>query len=283
MIHTLEHTLIHTIEDTITIIPFLWLTYFIMEYLEHKTGDNAKNFVKRSGKYGPFIGSIAGVFPQCGFSTAASNLYAGRVITLGTLISIYLSTSDEMLPILISERCAPILIFKILGAKVIIGMIAGFIIDFVFRKRVNTSDKIEHLCEHDHCDCKHTNILLSATKHTLIILAFIVIITFALNFAIELIGEDVLTSVLLNKPVLGELVAAIVGLIPNCAGSVVITQLYLEGVLGTGAMMAGLLSSSGVGILILFKVNSSLRENLCILGLVYSISVICGVLIGQFF
>lgn len=276
--------------DSVKLLPFLFVTYLAMEYLEHKTSDKSNQLVERSGKFGPLYGSLLGIVPQCGFSAAATNLYAGRVITLGTLIAIYLSTSDEMLPILISEKVAILLIFKILFVKVIIGMIAGFAIDFIHQKFLRFTHMkdphhlpdIHHMCEHEHCHCDEKGIFPSALKHTLEIFVYILVISFVLNLVIAYIGEDTLSSFILNRPVIGELAAGLIGLIPNCAASVVITQLYLEGLLSAGPMMAGLLVSAGVGLLVLFKVNDHPRENLKILGLLYAIGVVSGLLIELF-
>lgn len=267
--------------DSVKLIPFLFLTYLAMEFLEHKTSAKTKQIVKNSGKAGPFLGALLGAFPQCGFSAAASNLYAGRVITLGTLIAIYLSTSDEMLPVLISEKISPVTIFALVGCKVIIGMAAGFAIDFLMRKnkgREDISDKIGHMCEHDHCNCEKS-IFLSALRHTAVIYVYILLITLALNVVIYYIGEDTLGNVILNRPVIGPLIATLVGLIPNCAASVVLTQLYVNGVMSIGATMAGLLAGSGVGIIVLFKENSNRRENTKIVGLLYLIGAAAGIII----
>ncbi len=277
MLHIIEHTLI----DTVKLIPFLFLTYLAMEFLEHKTSAKTKKLVKNSGKAGPFFGALLGAFPQCGFSAAASNLYAGRVITLGTLIAIYLSTSDEMLPVLISEKINPLTILLLVGCKVVIGMAAGFAIDFLMRKskgREDMSDKIGHMCEHDHCNCEKS-IFLSALKHTAVIYMYVLLITLVLNVVIHYIGEDTLGNVILNKPVVGPLIATLVGLIPNCAASVVLTQLYVNGVMSIGATMAGLLAGAGVGIIVLFKENSNRRENIKIVGLLYLIGAAAGIII----
>lgn len=276
--------------DSVKLLPFLFVTYLAMEYLEHKTSDKSNRLVERSGKIGPLYGSLLGIVPQCGFSAAATNLYAGRVITLGTLIAIYLSTSDEMLPILISEKVSILLILKILFVKVVIGMIAGFAIDFIHQKFLRFTHMkdphhlpdIHHMCEHEHCHCDEKGIFPSALKHTVEIFVYILVISFLLNLVIAYIGEDTLSSFILNRPVIGELAAGLIGLIPNCAASVVITQLYLEGLLSAGPMMAGLLVSAGVGLLVLFKVNDHPRENLKILGLLYAIGVVSGLLIELF-
>ena len=184
----MSHIIIHTLKDTIKILPFLFITYLLMEYLEHKTSEKSKNVIKKSGKFGPIFGGLLGAIPQCGFSVSATNLYAGRVITLGTLISIYLSTSDEMLPILISNGTNIGLVLKIVAIKVVIGMLAGFLIDLIFRKKEEHEEHIHDLCEHGHCHCEES-ILKSSIKHTLQIFAFILIISLVLNFVFVIIVE----------------------------------------------------------------------------------------------
>lgn len=272
--------ILDTLLDSVKLIPFLFLTYLAMEYLEHKTSNKTEKVIEKAGKLGPLFGSLAGVVPQCGFSAAASNLYAGRVISMGTLIAIYLSTSDEMLPILISEKVGAGLIIKILVMKVVIGMAAGFLVDFVFRKHhTNEQGHIHEMCEHEHCHCEQ-GIVRSALTHTGKITVFIVLITLALNVALHFGGEDALSAVLLNRPVIGPVLAGLVGLIPNCAASVVITQLYVQGAMSFGTMMAGLLVGAGVGVLVLCRVNHHRRENLQIIGLLYVTGVLMGIILG---
>lgn len=273
--------ILDTLSDSIKLLPFLFLTYLAMEYLEHKTGSRMQNTIRKSGKWGPVIGGVLGAFPQCGFSAAASNLYAGKIITMGTLLSIYLSTSDEMLPVLISENAGIGMIMKILGVKILIGMAAGLIIDVVIRCFQKSGDgklQIEHLCEQHNCHCEN-GILKSAVHHTVEIFLYLLLISFVLNILIGVIGEDFLAGLLLNRSVVGELAAGIIGMIPNCAASVVITQLYLKGVLSAGAMMSGLLSGAGVGILVLLRVNDKHGENIRIIALLYVIGVLAGLIV----
>lgn len=272
-----------TLFDSIKLLPFLFLAYLLMEYLEHKTGNKTKGIVKKSGKLGPLWGGIIGIFPQCGFSAAAANLYAGKIITMGTLIAVFLSTSDEMLPILISEAAPASLIFKVLAIKLVVGIIAGFIIDLVIRatgknKKEETEEAVGHMCEHEHCDCEH-GIFKSALKHTINIFIFITIITFAINTLIHFIGEETIEKAIAGVPVLGILVSSIFGLIPNCAGSVIITELYLSNLISFGSMIAGLLVGSGIGILVLFKSNKNIKENLTITGLLMLVGIIVGLII----
>ena len=280
MLEIIEDTLI----DAIKLLPFLFITYLIMEYIEHKMGEKSKKAIKKSGRFGPVIGGILGIFPQCGFSVSATNLYAGRVITLGTLIAVYLSTSDEMLPIFISEAVSPIIILKILGIKLIVGIIAGILIDIVINlinknKQKEENDEIGHICEEEHCHCNENGVFRSALKHTVNIFLFIILITFIINIVVYFVGEETIASWILNKPVIGPMITSLIGLIPNCAASVIITNLYLENVISLGSMIAGLLTGAGVGLAVLFKTNNKLKENIGIVALVYIIGAISGIII----
>ena len=266
-----------TLMDALKILPFLFLTFLLMEYFEHKLSNKSKETIKKSGKFGPIIGGIIGAFPQCGFSVAATNLFIGRIITLGTLISVYLSTSDEMLPILISEGADASIIIKILAIKIIIGIIFGIIIDLIFRKTIEI-EHIHHMCEDDHCDCEH-GIFKSSIKHTIKVLLFIILITFILNYVMDSYGEEVLENIFLKNNIFSSFISSLVGLIPNCGSSVVITELYLNKVITLGSTIAGLLTNSGVALILLFKSNHNLKENLKILAIMYSIGVICGIII----
>ena len=262
--------------DSIKLIPFLFITYLIMEYLEHKTSAKTKSHIKKAGKMGPVIGSILGGFPQCGFSVSATNLYVGRVISLGTLIAVYLSTSDEMIPVFLSQAVPVSIILKVLGIKVLIGILCGILIDLIFKNKYEENN-IKHMCEHDHCDCEH-GIVKSAIKHTVNITFYIFIISLIVNTLINLVGRDTISSFVLNRPVLGPVIAGIVGLIPNCAASVIIAQLYIDKVISTGTMIAGLLVGAGVGLLVLIKENDDIKENIKIVSLLYSIGVIFGII-----
>lgn len=264
--------------DSIKLLPFLFLTYLAMEYLEHKAGQRMQESIRSAGAGGPAIGSVLGVFPQCGFSTVASNLYAGRIITMGTLLAVFLSTSDEMLPIMISENVGAAVILKILAVKVAVALAAGFAVDLLLGKKQRQM-QIGHLCEQHHCHCEN-GIWKSALHHTVEIFLYIMVLSFTLNLLIGWIGEDAISSLFLNRPVVGELLAALVGMIPNCASSVAITQLYLNGVLSAGAMISGLLAGSGVGLLVLFRVNDDQKENIRILALLYGIGVAGGIVVN---
>lgn len=269
--------------DSIKLFPFLFVTYLAMEYLEHKTTAKTKNMISKAGKFGPILGGILGALPQCGFSAAASNLYAGRVISVGTLIAIFLSTSDEMLPIMISEKMGITLILQILLVKMVIGVVVGILVDvtlMLLNRQVAQGD-IHHLCEHEHCHCEKS-IVKSALKHSLQIFTFIFVISLILNAIVMSVGTDALSNFVAKGNIVSIFFAALVGLIPNCAASVVITQLYLEHIISTGAMLAGLLVGSGVGVLVVFRMNHHLKENMMIVTFLYVTGVLFGLVFEGF-
>ena len=281
MLEVLKDTAI----DSIKLLPFLFITYIIMELIEHKAGDKTEKLIKKSGRFGPVLGAILGVVPQCGFSAAAANLYAARIITRGTIIAIFLSTSDEMLPILISEGAEITLILKILAIKVIIGILVGLALDFISTKNkkqkenVENHEEIHKICEHEHCNCEEEGIIKSSIKHTLQIFIYIFIISLIINGIITLIGEEKISSLVVNVPFIGSIITSAIGVIPNCASSVILTELYLENIITIGSMIAGLLVNSGVGLLVLFKVNKNYKDNFTILGILYTIGVISGIIL----
>ena len=264
---------IDTIIDLLKIIPFLFVAFLLMEYLEHSI--SKKRNILKDSKLGPVIGSILGVIPQCGFSVMATNLFSAKNITMGTLIAIYLSTSDEMLPILITNKVSFKLIITILLIKVITGIIFGYLIDLIFRKK----DKVKKdlpICKRDECHCEK-GIFKSSIIHTLKISLYILLTTFVLNTLVYLIGEDTISKILLKNSFFGPFLASLVGLIPNCSASIILTELYLSGVITTGMLIGGLLTGAGIGILVLFKVNKDKKENLFILLSIYLIGVLIGI------
>ena len=270
---------IDTLIDSVKLLPFLFVTYIIMEYLEHKTSNKVKSAIQKSGKFGPLIGGLLGTIPQCGFSVAATNLYATRIINIGTLLAVYLATSDEMIPIMISEGIPIITIIKILGIKLIIAVIVGFLIDLIIQTRKNTEEeKIVDLCEKEHCDCEH-GILKSALKHTVNIFVFIVIIIFIINMIVYFIGEENIANFLQANPVLAPVLASLIGLLPNCASTVILTQLYVQNVISVSTMIAGLLVGAGVGLAVLFKMNKKLKENIEIVVLLVVIGTLSGIIL----
>ena len=268
--------------DSARLLPFLFVTYLVMEWLEHKTGSRTQAAIRRAGKAGPLIGGALGVVPQCGFSVAASNLYAGGVITAGTLMAVFLSTSDEMLPVFISSAVPVHTILGILAVKMLFAIVSGAVLDLLYHKLLRREIRyknIHTMCESEHCRCDE-GIFRSALKHTAQIILFIFLITIVLNALITGVGEERLSGFIFRVPVAGELLAGLVGLIPNCAASVVIAQLYVEGVMGTGAMMTGLLAGAGVGALVLCRMNRRhMKQNILLIAFLYVASVFWGILI----
>lgn len=274
--------ILDTLIDGLKLIPFLFVAFLIIEAIEHKLSKKNKNVISKAGKFGPLAGGVLGALPQCGFSVMATNLYATRIITLGTLISIYLSTSDEMLPIMLSHKTATSLIIKVILTKVVIGIIYGFIIDFILRKKVVKKEtKKFDMCNEEHCDCSH-GILKSSIKHTLTTTLFILATTLILNTLMEAFGENLLSKILLKNTAFGSFITSLISLIPNCGSSVVVTELYLKNAITYGSMIGGLLTGSGVGLLILFRVNKNIKENINIVTLVYFLGAITGILIDLF-
>lgn len=267
--------------DSVKLLPFLFLTYVLMEFLEHHTGSAVNRYMKAAGRSGPVWGGILGVVPQCGFSAAASSLFSGRVITVGTLLAVYLSTSDEMLPIMISNEVPVMTIIKVLGTKAAAGIMSGLLIDYIyfhFLKKQKELPNVSKLCEDEHCHCEE-GMIRSAFWHTVRIFVYIFLISLCLNSLIELIGRDALAGLFVHIPVIGELLTAMVGLIPNCASSVILTELYFEKVISAGAMMAGLFVNAGVGLLVLFRVNRNRKQNIGITAVLYGLGVFWGSLI----
>lgn len=274
----MKEVILDTIVDSLKLIPFLLVAFLIIELLEHKLNNKTKNILTKSKKVGPIIGSLLGVIPQCGFSVMATNLYITRIITLGTLISIYLSTSDEMLIIMISEKVEISLILKILLIKIFFGIVYGLIIDKIINKKKKDKETNYELCDEEHCDCNHS-ILLSAIKHTLHITLFIFIITLIINTIFTLLGDNYLSKILLNNSILSPFITSLIGLIPNCAASVILTELYLNSTISLGALIGGLLTSSGSSLLVLIKNNKNQKENLSIILLLYALGVLSGIII----
>ena len=264
--------------DILKLIPFLFLAFLILEFIEHKLSKKNTDLLVNNKKVGPIVGGLLGAFPQCGFSAMATRLFSSRVITLGTLIAVYLSTSDEMLPIMISQNVNIIIILKIIGFKVLIGIIIGYLIDLIYHQKVDYNHEIHDMCHENNCHCEK-GIIHSSIHHTLSIIVYLFIITLLINTIIYYVGEDNIKSFLLNKNIFTYFISSLIGLIPNCASSVIITELYLEEMITFGLLLSGLLTGAGVGILVLFKTNKKIKENITILLIIYFIGVICGYLI----
>ena len=266
--------------DTLKIIPFLLVTFIVLEFIEHKFSIKQKRILSKNKKYGPLLGGVLGGLPECGFGAMGASLFSARVITIGTLIAIFLSTSDEMIPVMISEQADIKLLVGVIGFKIIIGIIIGFIVDLLYRKKQDLKvEEIKDLCEHDHCDCEEDGIIISSIKHTLKTGLFILVFNLVINLIIFKIGEDNLSNILLHRNIFSYFLSSLVGLIPSCAGSVIITELYISKMISIGTMFAGLLTGSGIGILLLFKNNKNFKENMLILSIIYFVGVSIGIII----
>ena len=267
--------------DNLLLLPFLFVTYLVLEILEARAGGALERGLGRFRRLGPLFGALAGAVPQCGFSAAAASFYAGGAVTAGTLVAVFLSTSDELIPVLLSEKAPLALICKILGIKVIAGMAVGFAINAVlsFMGRAEPTLRVDELCAHSRCSCKERKgVFLPALIHTGEIFLFILLISGAMELLLLLVGEDGLRNLILNEAWWGEALAGLIGLVPNCAVSVSGAQIYLKGGMSAGALMSLSLTSSGVGLLVLFRTNHHWRVNVAILLCVY----ISGVVLGRF-
>lgn len=271
----MKEVIIETIIDSLKLLPFLFLAFLIIELFEHKFSQKNQKILKKSGKLGPVLGSILGIIPQCGFSVLATNLYVTRIISLGTLFAVYLATSDEMLPLLIANGAPLSLMLKILGIKFVLGMLFGFLIDLIIKKKDSLNYEI---CQEDHCNCKD-GIMLASLKHTLNIFVFIFICTFIINIILEFLGGEYLEKIFLKDNIFGAVLTSLIGLIPNCGSSVILTELFLSSSISFGALIGGLLTGSGVALLVLFKINHDKKESLKILLGLYLIGALCGIII----
>ena len=275
--------MIEFIQETLLLLPFLFATYLVLEAIEAKAGGALESFLERARSVGPAAGALAGAIPQCGVSAAAASFYAGGVITVGTLVAVFLSTSDELIPVLISARAPSALMAKIAGIKVACALGVGFLMNGVltFMRHMRRRVSVHELCEHSRCGChEHRGILVPALIHTAEIFAFIAVISGAIEICMHYFGEDCLESLRLNRPYFGELAAGALGLIPNCAVSVAGAKLYLSGAMSPAALMASSFTGSGLGLLVLFRTNRNLKENLAILLVVYVMGVVLGHLTG---
>lgn len=275
--------MIEFVQETLLLLPFLFATYLVLEAVEAHAGGALERILERARLIGPLAGAAAGAVPQCGVSAAAASFFAGGVVTVGTLLAVFLSTSDELLPVLLSKQVPVSILVRIVLLKVGAAVAVGFLVDgvcaalHVRRRALHVHD----LCEHSHCGCRaHKGILVPALIHTAEIFFFIVLVSGAIELAIHFFGEGCFQSLRLNTPVLGELAAGALGLIPNCAVSVAGAELYCSGAMSGGALMASSFTGSGLGLLVLFRTNRSLRENLAILATVYVAGVALGLLTG---
>lgn len=276
--------MIEFIKETLSLLPFLFATYLVLEAVEAHAGGALERWLSRARSVGPLAGALAGAVPQCGVSAAAASFYAGGVVSVGTLVAVFLSTSDELLPVLLSKQVPAELMVKIVALKIAAAVAVGFSIDavLVFARHIRRHVEVHDLCAHSRCGCReHRGILVPALIHTAEIFVFIAVVSGVIDLAMHFFGEDCLQSLRLNAPVVGELVAGLLGLVPNCAVSVAGAELYCSGAMSSGALMASSFTGSGLGLLVLFRTNRNLKENLAILAAVYFVGVSLGWLAGH--
>lgn len=275
--------MIEFIRETLLLLPFLFGTYLVLETIEAKAGGALERWLERARSVGPLAGGLAGALPQCGVSAAAASFYAGGVITVGTLVAVFLSTSDELIPVLISKQVPVSLVARIVGLKILCAVAVGFVLNGVLAlmRRRRREVSVGELCEHSHCHCReHKGILVPALIHTAEIFAFIVLVSGAIELAMHFFGEGCLDGLHLAKPLVGELAAGALGLVPNCAVSVAGAELYASGAMSGGALMASSFTGSGLGLLVLLRTNRNFKENICIVATVYVVGVVLGALTG---
>lgn len=276
----------HVLKDTFVLLPFLFATYLALETLEAKAGGLLGRALAKTRSSGPVLGSLVGAIPQCGFSAAAASLYAGGAMTAGTLAAVFLSTSDELIPVLLSEKAPIALISKILFFKIAIGMAAGLAVNAVlsFFGRKEPQLRMDEICGHSHCGCcERKGVLKPALVHTAQIWIFIFLVSLAVAFVLHFAGEDGMRNLVLNRPWAGEAIAGLIGFVPNCAVSVTGAQVFLQGGMSAGALMAMSLTGSGVGTLVLFRANRRRwKSSLALLAAVYAFGVVGGRIAGFF-
>lgn len=264
MMEQIIDIILDAVIDTAKLLPFLFITYLVLEYLEHKASDRMEHFLERAGRFGPAVGAVAGAVPQCGFSAAASSLYAGRVISVGTLFAVFLSTSDEMIPVMIMGKVPALTILAVVGYKIVVAMFFGFVLDLIFfRRHCDDGNHIKDICDEEHCHCEK-GIFRSALHHTLSISLFILITNLILGSIIEFAGEQALSGFLSGNSLLSYIAAGVIGLIPNCAASVILTELYVQKIVTVGVMLSGLFAGSGVGLVVLLRTNRPFKQSLLI-------------------
>lgn len=278
-------SLLDGLKDGAWSLPVLFVAYLLMELLERSQKLNEEILHGYSHKAGPLLGGLLGVVPQCGISGAAATLFSTGSVTVGTMLAVFFATSDEMLPIMLSSvadgdiRLSSILLI-VLG-KAALGVALGYLADLLLTKYIRSQKNIHGFCEREHCACdeEEGSVFVSALKHTLKIAVMLIAVNVILNFVLGMIGVERLSGSVLNRPFIGEILLALVGLIPNCSVSVVITESYLSGLIGLGGLFAGLLSNAGIGLLVLFRTNKNLKENLVITSTLYGLSVAAGIVI----
>ena len=285
-LHTIVEVLSDTVTHTISMLPFLFLAFLIIEFLEHKAQDKIGHLFTRAGVMGPAVATALGCIPQCGFSVMSSNLYASGIISLGTLIAVFLATSDEAIVLLATAKNGGFEIFRLLLTKIIISLIFGYAIYFIEKKSHKNHHDHHHshdLCEHDHCGCEEDGgVLRPALIHTVKVFGFLFLFTLIINLFVAFLGMETLSHILLSDSVFQPFISALIGFIPNCASSVLLTQLYINGTLSFGSLIAGLCTNAGAGLLILFRDKSKIKENIRISGILYICAIIPGVILHLF-
>ena len=280
----LLNSVIHALEDSVRMLPFLYLAYLLIEWLERHHGQRIENALAGGGRWGFAPGALLGCVPQCGFSAVASNLYASRVITPGTLLAVFIATSDEAIPLLAAEPGQWASLLALLVLKVLFAMVAGFVLDVPLRRFLPKSLYGGYSGSAEEIDCHeehepHSGIWLAALRHTLEIFAFILIFSFAIGLVFELVGEDTVAGVFTGLGIFQPMVAALLGLVPNCVSSVLLTQLYVEGVISFGSLFGGLCAGAGIGLAVLWRVNRSVKQNLFMTGLLWAVGAVCGIVL----
>lgn len=275
LIHTIEHALI----DCLRMLPFLFAAFLLIEALEHYSGNLSAKVMEKVGKAGPVVGALAGCIPQCGFSVMAANLYAGGVVSAGTLLAVFLATSDEAVLILLGNPGRAGEVIRLLAVKVVIAIVAGYVADLLLKGRLSSEKSSGNLCDHCGCHKEHAGILMPAWRHTFRLFIYLVLFTWGLNLVIEVFGIENLSAFLLGDTVFQPVIAALIGLIPNCAASVILTQLYLGGAISFASVVAGLSTGAGAGLIVLFKINRNRKENIKIMIMLYITAVVAGLLL----
>ena len=275
LFHTVEHAFI----DCLRMLPFLFAAFLLIEALEHYSGRLITKVMQKIGRAGPIVGAAVGCVPQCGFSVMAANLYAGGVISVGTLLAVFLATSDEAVLFILGNPGRAGEVGMLLGAKVLIAVIGGYAADLFLKERLSSEKSCGNLCDHCGCHEAHAGILMPAWRHTFRLFAYLFIFTWILNLVIEVFGIEGLSRALLGDSVFQPVIAALIGLIPNCGASVILTQLYLSGAISFASVVAGLCTGAGAGLIVLFKVNRNRIENIKIMIVLYFMAVVAGLLL----
>jgi len=280
-INSIFDTLLDALWDTFKILPFLFIAFLLIEFLEHKAQDKIKHFFTRAGSAGPAIGTLLGCIPQCGFSVMCANLYSSGIITRATLLAVFLATSDEAIILLATAENGGFEVFRLLLTKIIIALVFGYFLYSLDKKHHTEHHHHSHdLCEHDHCGCEENGgVLRPALIHTVKVFGFLLIFTIIIDIAVLFIGTDRLSQVLLSNSVFQPLLSALIGFIPNCASSVILTGLYIDGALSFGSLISGLCVNAGAGLLVLFRDKTKIKDNLKILLLLYISSVVPGLIL----